>query len=131
MVPFEMYDLYANPTHPLIALDYTMPVETSSNDHPFSIRIAAFLYNIWERLLYHWYFLPESDKVTRKYFGENIPYLGDSCRKYSSILLINANLLTNPVRANVPSVIEIDQIHIRENRSLPEVSLNLSALCLY
>lgn len=100
-----------------------MSVDSSPNDHPFPVRVKSFLFNIWGRILYYWHFLPRSDKIAKKYFGENIPYLGDICQKYASILLTNINCVTNPIRANVPNVIEISQIHIRENGSLPKVIL--------
>lgn len=80
-------------------------------------------------MFYYWKLLPEADKIARTYFGSNIPYLGSICKKYSSILLTNVNLVTTPNRANVPNVLEIDQIQIRENRSLPKVHLKIF-LCL-
>lgn len=98
-----------------------MPVDSSPKDHPFFVRVKSFLFNIWERIIYYWYFLPRADKIARNYFGKDIPYLGDICQKYASILLTNVNLVTNPVRANVPNVIDISQIHIRQNGSLPKV----------
>lgn len=121
-VPLEIYDIYANPTHPLISPDILMPVDSSPNEHPFLVRYKTFLFNIWERMLYYWFFLPRSDQIVRKHFGGNFPHLGEICRKRSTILLSNVNFVTNPIRANMPSVIEVDQVHIRRGRKLPKVT---------
>lgn len=117
----ETYDIFGNPSHPLISHDYSMSIESSPKDHTLWIRCKCLLFNIWYRLFYYWQLLPKADIIARKYFGSDIPYLGDICQKYSSILLTNVNLVTNSLRANVPNVVEFDQIHIRENRSLPKV----------
>lgn len=121
--PLEIYDTFGNPTHPLISVDYLMPVESSPMDHPFTIRFKSFLFNIWARMLYNFYYLPRSDLLVKKHFGNDFPHLEEIIKRRSSILLTNVNLVASPIKANVPSVIEINQIHIRESRPLPQVLL--------
>lgn len=117
----EIYDIFANPTHPLISQDYSMPMDTSSKHPTLWVKCKCLIFNIWYRIFYNWQLLPKADKIAKKYFGSHFPYLGDICHKYSSILLTNVNVLTNSVRANQPNVVEFDQLHIKENQFLPKV----------
>lgn len=71
-------------------------------------------------MLYYWYELPKSDRIARKYFGDDMPYLGDIIKNIS-LLMVNVNPILNPVRANVPNIIEMNQIHIKEPKPLPKV----------
>lgn len=120
-VSYEIYDIYGNPTHPMISPDFLLRVESSPREHPFSVRLNSFMLNIWGRLVYYLYLLPKADSTVKKYFGNEYPHLGEICRKRSSILMTNVNFITHPLRANVPNVIEVDQIHIKKNHSLPKV----------
>nr|XP_023019250.1 UDP-glucuronosyltransferase 2B2-like [Leptinotarsa decemlineata] len=88
-------------------------------DLSFIDKLKSFLFNIWYRAIYYWYALPMADRVARKYFGEDMPYLGDIERNIS-LLLLNVNPIMQTVRANVPNVIEVNQMHIREKKPLPK-----------
>ncbi|CAH1160040.1 unnamed protein product [Phaedon cochleariae] len=110
------HDTLGNPTHALVTPDVMLGFE---GDLTFANKVESLLFNIWYRMLYYWYALPSADKVARKYFGEDIPYLGDIERN-TSLLLVNSNPIMHGVRPNVPNVIEINQIHIKKKKPLPE-----------
>ncbi|KAG5867461.1 hypothetical protein JTB14_029020 [Gonioctena quinquepunctata] len=109
------HDVMGNPTHPI----YPDMLMTADEDYGFVYRLRGFLYNIWYRALFHWYILPKEDRIARKYFGNDMPYLGDIFRN-TSLLMINVNPIMGTPRANVPNVVEISQMHIREKKPLPK-----------
>nr|XP_023029679.1 UDP-glucuronosyltransferase 2B33-like [Leptinotarsa decemlineata] len=114
--PFlHSHDLMGNPTHPIYPDLLTVAVD----DYSFTYRLKGFLYNIWYRALFYWYILPKEDKLARKYFGDDLPYLGDILMN-TSLLLVNVNPVMHIPRPNVPNVIEISQMHIRDKLSLPK-----------
>ncbi|XP_074037451.1 UDP-glucosyltransferase 2 isoform X3 [Leptinotarsa decemlineata] len=110
------HDAVGNPTHPLVAPDIMLNLHGKLG---FFDKISSVLHNILYRILYYWYALPMADKVARKHFGENIPYLGD-VEKNMSLILTTVNPIIHPIRPNVPNMIEINQIHIREKKPLPK-----------
>uniref|UniRef100_A0A6P7F017 UDP-glucuronosyltransferase n=1 Tax=Diabrotica virgifera virgifera TaxID=50390 RepID=A0A6P7F017_DIAVI len=105
-----------NPTHPIVSPDVML---NFSGKLSFLEKVQSFLYNIWYRMFYYWYALPKADKIARKHFGEEMPYLGDLERNIS-LLLINVNPIIHNVRPNVPNIIEINQMHIKERKPLPK-----------
>lgn len=126
-VSLEVHDVFGNPTHPLISPDSFISVDTAPRNTPFLTRSKILLMEILLRMIHHWSVMPRAENIARKYFGKNIPPLETIYQKYSSLLLTNVNMVTYPVRANVPSVIEIDQIHIKKHHSLPKVLILLFA----
>ncbi|XP_072400615.1 UDP-glycosyltransferase UGT5-like isoform X2 [Diabrotica undecimpunctata] len=110
------HDALGNPTHPIVSPDMML---NFAGELSFFDKVQSFLYNIWYRMFYYWYALPKADKIARKYFGEDMPYLGDLERNIS-LLLLNVNPIIHNVRPNVPNVIEINQMHIKERKPLPK-----------
>ncbi|CAH1286162.1 unnamed protein product [Diabrotica balteata] len=110
------HDALGNPTHPIVSPDMML---NFAGELSFFDKVQSFLYNIWYRIFYYWYALPKADKIARKYFGEDMPYLGDLERNIS-LLLLNVNPIIHNVRPNVPNVIEINQMHIKERKPLPK-----------
>ncbi|CAG9856178.1 unnamed protein product [Phyllotreta striolata] len=115
-VYLQIHDALGNPTHPVVNPDYMMGL---SGEMSFFERMQSLLFNFWYRAVYYWYFLPNSDKLARKYFGNDIPYLGDIERN-TSLVMMSCNPLINSVVPNVPNLIEISQMHIREKKPLPK-----------
>ncbi|KAG5863260.1 hypothetical protein JTB14_023282 [Gonioctena quinquepunctata] len=120
------HDAAGNPTHPLVSPDIMLNFHGQLN---FFDKVWSVLHNILYRMFYYWYALPIADKVARKYFGEDMPYLGD-IEKNISLILTTVNPIIHPVRPNVPNVIEINQIHIREKRPLPKVNTDKFTSCI-
>ncbi|CAH1164481.1 unnamed protein product [Phaedon cochleariae] len=110
------HDVIGNPTHPVLSPDFLVSPE---GDMTFFDKIDSLFFNIVYRLVYHWIILPESDATARKYFGKDIPYLGD-IESNTSLLLMNINPFVHPIRANVPAAIEVNQLHITEPKPLPK-----------
>ncbi|CAH1101183.1 unnamed protein product [Psylliodes chrysocephalus] len=110
------HDAVGNPTHPVISPDIML---NFSGELSFLDRVKSFLFNFWYRFLYYYYALPKADKIARKYFGEDMPYLGD-IEKNISLMMLNVNPIIHTVRPNVPNVIEINQMHIRDKKPLPK-----------
>lgn len=113
-----------NPIHPILYPDIHYPVYKLPNKYSFLERLYNVVSTTLQLTSYYWHYMPRSDKVARKYFGENMPYLGDIAKEYCSLVLTNVNFLTNPIRPNVPNVIEIDQVltSIKTIRPIPKVS---------
>ncbi|XP_050506054.1 UDP-glycosyltransferase UGT5-like [Diabrotica virgifera virgifera] len=110
------HDALGNPTHPIVSPDVMLNFYGRLS---FFEKVQSFLYNIWYRMFYYWYALPKADKIARKYFGEDMPYLGDLERNIS-LLLLNVNPIIHNARPNVPNIIEINQMHIKERKPLPK-----------
>lgn len=123
-VLLNMHDAIGNPTHPIVSPDLMLTYDHGMN---FWVKTNSFLYNIWYRMWYYWYELPRSDKIARKYFGENMPYLGDIIKNVS-LLMVNVNPILHNVRANVPNIIEMNQIHIKKSTPLPQVRHKLQLI---
>ncbi|KAK9878090.1 hypothetical protein WA026_020732 [Henosepilachna vigintioctopunctata] len=71
------------------------------------------LYAVYVRVLYHWVVLPREDRSVKKYFGEDMPYLGDIERNIS-ILLLNRNPVFHRVMPLVPAVIELGSVRAHQ-----------------
>ncbi|KAF2892700.1 hypothetical protein ILUMI_13472 [Ignelater luminosus] len=110
------HDVMGNPSHPILNPDFSLPFQGQLG---FFDRIYSVLYSIWYRYYYHYNFLPQQDKIAKKYFGENLPYIGD-IEKNISILLTNENVLIHPVRPNVPAVVQMGNMHIQKAKPLPK-----------
>lgn len=119
---YEHHDLVGNPTHPLINPDILMSVYPPLNENPFYLRLFYFISMTFHHITYYLEYLPRADQVARKYFGNDMPYLGDVAKEYCSLLLMNINLATSNIRPNLPNVVEVGQIHIRKSKPLPKVS---------
>ncbi|CAG9854773.1 unnamed protein product [Phyllotreta striolata] len=113
---FHFHDFLGNPTHPVVSPDMMLGFAGKIN---FFQKLQSLLYNLWYRLFYYWYILPNADRVARKHFGDDMPYLGDIERNMS-LLLVNSNPVIHAVRPNVPNIVEICRLHISEKKPLPK-----------
>jgi glucuronosyltransferase len=70
----------------------------------------------------HYYFseLP-MDKLSRQYFGSDVPPIAE-LKKKTSLILVNSHFSLHVPRPTVPALIEVGGIHIQEKGNLPEVS---------
>ncbi|XP_057663840.1 UDP-glucosyltransferase 2-like [Diorhabda carinulata] len=114
-VYLHTHDAFGNPTHPITSPDMMLNIHS---DVTFIDKVNSLLYNIWYRVFYYWYVLPVSDEIARKHFG-NLPYLGD-VEKNFSLLMVNVNPLIHSIRPNVPNIIEINMMHIKKKKPLPQ-----------
>ncbi|KYB26371.1 Ecdysteroid UDP-glucosyltransferase-like Protein [Tribolium castaneum] len=110
----ETHDAVGNPTHPIVAPDILANVEHFSMYE----KICSIVHNVWFRIVYYWQILPRNDQIARKYWGE-CPYLGDIERNVS-LVLVNTNPILHPIRPNVPTIVEMGQMHITTKKPLPK-----------
>lgn len=115
----DSHDAIGNPNHPILAPDIFV-TNTGSIDVPFLQRLDALLYNIWYRALYRWIFVPNMDIIARKYFGNNFPSILE-IQSRTSLLFVTENPILNMVRPNIPTVINLEQLHIDTPKPLPKV----------
>lgn len=111
-----MHDSIGNPTHPILHSD---ALTNLVNKESFYENILKVLFHGWYRLFYHWYVLPRSDQIAKRYFPK-CGYLGDIVNNVS-LTLSNTNPLLHGVRPYVPTLIEIGRAHFRPQGNLPLV----------
>ncbi|VEN46988.1 unnamed protein product [Callosobruchus maculatus] len=85
----------------------------------FFERIRNTLYYIWTRYYLNFEALPKCDQIARKYLGNDIPYIQD-IEKNMSLLLLTTNPILYEPRPNVPTVISMEQMHIKPVKPLPK-----------
>lgn len=69
--------------------------------------------------------MPIHDKVARRYFGNDIPYLEDFCKNIS-LTFQTRNYFVNGARSHPPNIIDVSRLNIRKNEDLPKVGTNKS-----
>ena len=89
----------------------------------FYERFCSTLYYLWTRYYLTFEAIPESDKIVRKYLGNDIPYLRD-VEKTLSILFLTTNPILYTPRPTVPTIISLQQLHIKPAKALPPVSID-------
>ncbi|VEN46982.1 unnamed protein product [Callosobruchus maculatus] len=82
-------------------------------------KMANALYDIWNRYYLNFEALPKCDQIARKYLGNDIPYIQD-IEKNMSLLLLTTNPILYEPRPNVPTVISMEQMHIKPVKPLPK-----------
>ncbi|KAK9878088.1 hypothetical protein WA026_020731 [Henosepilachna vigintioctopunctata] len=107
--PIPSLDTVGNPSHPIFSPDHNLPLK---RDLSFKERIISTIYSVFVRLHFQWVVLPREDRLVKKYFGEDMPYLGDIERNIS-ILLLNRNPVFHRVMPLVPAVIELGRVESR------------------
>ncbi|KAJ3657226.1 hypothetical protein Zmor_016242 [Zophobas morio] len=108
-------DAVGNPTHPVLNPDIFFNVMEGFNMYS---KIRSVVYNLWYRLVYYWYVIPKNDRLSKKYWGEDCPYIRD-LEKNVSLILVNTNPILHLVRPQVPQVVEVGQMHIAPKNVLP------------
>ncbi|KAG5896754.1 hypothetical protein JTB14_031734 [Gonioctena quinquepunctata] len=82
-------------------------------------RVKSTLYYLWARFNLEFVVLPESDRIARKYLGSDLPHL-EEIRKNISLLFVTSNPFLYTPRPTVPTVVNLEQIHVKPARPLPE-----------
>lgn len=115
----NIHDAIGNPSHPFLAPDILMSY-TGTADAPFLQRLDSLFYQIWYRPLHYWKFIPKMDKIIRKYFGAEFPSIQDILPQISMVL-VTVNPIMDTVRPNLPTVVNIEMLHIDKPKPLPKV----------
>ncbi|XP_060531526.1 uncharacterized protein LOC132705109 [Cylas formicarius] len=95
------FDTVGNPSHPLLAPDQDLPLQT---DLTFFDRLWSGIWAIYGRLYHHFVVLPREDSYLKDHFGDQVPYLGE-LEKNIAVLLVNRNNIFHRLTPNVPAVI--------------------------
>ncbi|VEN49759.1 unnamed protein product [Callosobruchus maculatus] len=80
-------------------------------------RLRSTLYYIWSRYYWTFHALPKCDQIAKKYLGQDLPYIGDIEKNMSLLLLSNPILYER--RPNVPTVIDLEMLHVKPVKPLP------------
>ncbi|XP_044752181.1 UDP-glucosyltransferase 2-like [Coccinella septempunctata] len=59
----------------------------------------------------HWWYMKEQDRLSRNFFGQDMPNLNDIVSN-TSIILLNSHFTLNMARPAVPNFIEVGGLHI-------------------
>lgn len=70
--------------------------------------------------LYNWFSQADSNELIRKYIGEDVPDVRELV-KSTSMFFANSHYSHGGAKPNVPAVIELGGIHIKEKRPLDPV----------
>lgn len=107
-----------NPVHPIL---YPEMITDFGVELSFLERIDAVLYYFYYRYIHHYVLMPQGDKIVRKYFGNDLPYLGDLERNFS-MLFVNTHPVIHRVRPKLPGLIQLGRMHLKPKKPLPKVS---------
>ncbi|XP_044755769.1 UDP-glucosyltransferase 2-like isoform X2 [Coccinella septempunctata] len=118
-VPIPALDAVGNPSHPVYTPDHNLPLRRELS---FRDRLLSTLFSVYVRFFYHWIVLPREDKTVKKYFGNDMPYIGEIERNVS-LLLLNRNPVFHKVMPVVPAVIELGGV--RTLKTLQPLSVEL------
>ncbi|XP_025834187.1 UDP-glucuronosyltransferase 1-10 isoform X6 [Agrilus planipennis] len=105
-----------NPLHPVINPNGLLGYGKQLS---FWQRVVSTYAQIRCILRYDYEIMPELDRIARKYFGDDMPYLGD-IEKNVSIILTTHNFITSKPKPTVPALIEIGNVHLKKNVKLPQ-----------
>ncbi|XP_044746163.1 UDP-glycosyltransferase UGT5-like isoform X3 [Coccinella septempunctata] len=104
----DYHNLFGNPIHPIlfpdIMADFNKPVAA------FGDKIRSLYFTTLGCLMHRFVIYPMSDRIARKYFGSDMPYIRDVV-KNASLLMVNVNPIFSDGRPNVPNVIEFFNVH--------------------
>ncbi|XP_063913099.1 UDP-glycosyltransferase UGT5-like [Zophobas morio] len=112
-----IYTIFGNPTHPVLYPDALL----NFHNGRLSLwnKIKSVLWNLWSWYYHHAILVPRGHETAMKYFGVDMPYIGD-IEANQSLFFLNTNPLVYPPRPIVPVVVETGQIHIKPVKPLPE-----------
>lgn len=113
------FEAMGTPTHPVLDQE---PLLGNVDTQSFYERLVSVYSNIWLRFYYYTKAIPFHDAIARKYFGNDIPYIGDIERNMS-LFLVSANVYLSKPRPYSMTVVDIDRIHIQPKKPLPKVWL--------
>ncbi|KAJ8970379.1 hypothetical protein NQ314_001291 [Rhamnusium bicolor] len=110
-----------NPSPPSLYSEMFLPY---NGEMSFYERFCSTLYYLWTRYFLTFEAIPKSDKIARKYLGNDIPYLGE-VEKNLSVLFLTTNPILYTPRPTVPTIISLQQLHIKPKKALPSDLQNI------
>jgi glucuronosyltransferase len=111
-------DRVGNPDHPAYIPNYFVPY---TQHMTFGQRIINTISTQMLKLGHYIFAELPGEKLSKRYFGQDIPPLSE-LKKKTSLILVNSHFsLTNP-RPTVPGFVEVGGLHIQTGGKLPQVS---------
>lgn len=83
-------------------------------------KVLNLFHFIWYKYYYNWHIIPTYDAMVRKALDDDMPSLS-ILEKNVSFMYINDHPILHKVRPSVPTILYLNQIHIKPVKPLPEV----------
>ncbi|XP_044267725.1 UDP-glycosyltransferase UGT5-like isoform X1 [Tribolium madens] len=94
------------------------PLLSYSSEMTFNQRlINTIMYSI-QQLCFHWYLVPQQNKLVKKYFPSNLEL--DDVLYNASIVLLNSHPSLNQPVPYVPNMIDVGGFHVQPVKKLPK-----------
>nr|CAD7599797.1 unnamed protein product [Timema genevievae] len=108
-----------NPHNPAYFPEITLPF---SNRMTFIKRLQNFMLHVFTIISRNYYYMDRSDKQSRTYFGDEMPYVG-SYETNMSIIMVNTHFSFDHPQPHVPAIIPVGGLHLKPAQDLPQVSI--------
>ncbi|XP_050315886.1 UDP-glycosyltransferase UGT5-like isoform X1 [Anthonomus grandis grandis] len=119
-LPIQMLDAVGNHFHPITAPEQDLPI--LRDKITFGQKLWSVFWAIFVRLHHKYVLVPQEDAQIRRYYGEDVPYLGDLERNLSLIILNRNPVFHRPV-ANLPAVVELGGINYKKKEVQVDMTL--------
>ncbi|VEN48656.1 unnamed protein product [Callosobruchus maculatus] len=110
------HESVGNIIHPVLYPDMNLPYVGRLT---LKEKLYSIYFTMWSLYYYNFKVIPRADMISRKYLGDQLPYLGDIGRNVS-LLLINTNMAIYGPRPHIPTVIPLGFTHIQPVKPLPK-----------
>lgn len=122
MMPWNNWK-FGNPNNPSYIPSNFLPY---SDQMTFLERVDNALMLMINDIMYHYFIEEPSNRIARKYFGYDLPYLRNIAYN-ASMILVDSHFAVSRPRPLVPAVVEIGGMHIgkAQLKKLPQVIINL------
>ncbi|KAJ3641643.1 hypothetical protein Zmor_028137 [Zophobas morio] len=111
------YNTVGDPSHPILYPDVLFGFHNV--DKSLWSKIESAVWSLWSWYHHHYILVPRSQGIAERYFGESVSYVG-ALEASQSMLFMNLNPVVYPPKPNVPAIVEMDQMHIKLAKPLPE-----------
>ncbi|XP_063226038.1 UDP-glycosyltransferase UGT5-like [Bacillus rossius redtenbacheri] len=105
-----------NPHNPAYIPELTT---TFGDSMSFPQRLYNTLLHLYTLYRIHCSYLPRVDAMTRRFFGEGFPAVGD-VRNNASLAMVNTQVGFDQPRPLVPAVVDVGGLHIGPSKPLPQ-----------
>ncbi|XP_077301176.1 UDP-glucosyltransferase 2-like [Arctopsyche grandis] len=117
----QHFEIFGNPSNPILYPGLMPPYHGDLNLwQKFYVVLEYVVY----KSMYKYIFLPLIDDAATKYFGDNSRSINE-IGSDADMLFLNVHLYFDHIRPIVPAIIYIGGLHIKPNKSLPSISLNV------
>lgn len=116
---FLIQESIGNPTNYYLYPDFNLPYE---KELTFAQTVVSVLFANFVKAVQHYFIIPRHNELARTYIDKNTPDLTE-IEKNISVFFATVIPGFNRVRANVPTLIELNGLHLKPPGTLPQVRL--------